>query len=151
MIRFDVVTLIRAAPRRVFEESLSVEAHMASMAGSGERAVGGVTSGRMGPGDQVTWRARHFGVAWRMTSVISAYDAPVFFVDEQVAGPFRRWRHEHRFADDGGGGTVMRDVVEFAAPLGVLGRVAEAVVLGRYMEALIVRRNAHLKALLEAS
>ncbi|MFG1944806.1 SRPBCC family protein [Nonomuraea sp. NPDC048826] len=151
MVRFEVVTLIRAAPRRVFEESLSVDTHMASMAASRERAVGGVTSGRMGPGDQVTWRAWHFGVAWRMTSVISAYDAPGFFVDEQVAGPFRRWRHEHRFAADGGGGTVMRDAVEFEAPLGVLGRVAESVALRRHMTALIVARNAHLKAVLESA
>lgn len=149
MVRIEVVTAVRAEPRRVFEESLSVDVHVASMSASGERAVGGVTSGRMGLGDEVTWRARHFGVTWRMTSVISACDAPARFVDEQVAGPFRRWWHEHRFEDDGDGGTVMRDVVEFAAPLGVLGRIAEKAVLRRYLTALIVRRNRHLKAVLE--
>ena len=47
MVRFEVVTLIRADPRRVFEESLSVDAHLASMAASGERAVGGGTGAAM--------------------------------------------------------------------------------------------------------
>ena len=147
---FEVVTQVLAARRRVFEASLSVEVHTSSMSRSAERAVGGVTSGRMGPGDQVTWRARHFGIPWRMTSVVSAYEAPGFFVDEQVAGPFRRWRHEHHFVDDDGGGTWMRDVIDFAAPAGVVGTVAEVLVLRRYMTHLIVLRNRHIKAVTEA-
>lgn len=97
----------------------------------------------------MTWRARHFGVVWRLTSTISAYDRPSFFVDEQVAGPFRRWRHEHYF-EAAGEGTLMRDVVDFAAPLGVLGRLAEVVVLRRYLTRLIVVRNRHLTERLEA-
>ncbi|WP_327092146.1 SRPBCC family protein [Nonomuraea sp. NBC_01738] len=149
MPRFEVVTLVHAPPELVFDVSLSVEAHIASMSASGERAVGGVTSGRLGPGDEVTWRARHFGVVWRLTSTISAYDRPSFFVDEQVAGPFRRWRHEHYF-EAAGEGTLMRDVVDFAAPLGVLGRLAEVVVLRRYLTRLIVVRNRHLTERLEA-
>lgn len=144
MTRFEVSTRIAAPPRRVFDLSLDVGLHTASMAGSGERIVGGVTSGRMRLDDTVTWRARHFGVWWRMTSRISALDAPGYFVDEQVRGPFRRWRHEHHFEPDGSGGTVMRDVVEFAAPIGQF-------VLDRYMPRLIRMRNEHLKRTAEAS
>jgi hypothetical protein len=46
------------------------------MRGSGERAVGGVTSGIMKLGDTVTWRARHFGIVFRMTSAITEYQYP---------------------------------------------------------------------------
>ncbi|MEU0884252.1 SRPBCC family protein [Lentzea sp. NPDC005914] len=144
MTRFEVITGIAAPPRHVFDLSLDVGVHTASMAGSGERIVGGVTSGRMRLGDTVTWQARHFGLPWRMTSRISAFDPPGYFVDEQVEGPFRRWRHEHHFEPDGTGGTVMRDVVDFAAPLGPLGRLAELLVLDRYMPRLIRLRNEHL-------
>lgn len=43
-----------------------------------------------------------------------------FFVDEQRAGPYSFWHHQHHFrAIDGG--TEMRDVVHYAAPLGPLG------------------------------
>lgn len=151
MTRFEVITDIAAAPQLVFDLSLDVGVHTASMAGSGERIVGGVTSGRMGPGDTVTWLARHFGVRWRMTSRITAFDPPGHFVDEQVAGPFRRWHHAHHFEPDGRGGTVMRDVVEFAAPLGPLGRLAERLVLDRYMQMLIHQRNEHLRTAAEHS
>lgn len=145
MSRFEVVIGIAAPPQRVFDLSLDVGVHTASMAASGERIVGGVASGRMRLGDTVTWQARHFGLSWRMTSRITAFDAPGYFVDEQVAGPFRYWRHEHHLEPDGRGGTVMRDVVEFAAPLGPLGRLAERVVLDRYLRRLIRIRNEHLR------
>ncbi|WP_432090479.1 SRPBCC family protein [Streptomyces sp. NRRL F-5630] len=142
MVRFALTTRIAAPPETVFDVSLDVNLHEASMAGSGERAVAGVTFGAMGPGDTVTWRARHYGVRWQLTSRISAYERPGYFVDEQVRGPFARWHHAHHFAPDGAGGTVMRDAVDFAAPLGPLGRIAERLVLGRYMPRLILVRNA---------
>jgi hypothetical protein len=72
---------------RCFELSLSVDAHRESMARSGERAVAGVTSGVMRQGDTVTWRARHFGLPFHLTSRISEYSEPTRFVDEQVKGP----------------------------------------------------------------
>ncbi|MFE9745295.1 SRPBCC family protein [Saccharothrix saharensis] len=150
MTRFEVVTAIAAPPERVFGVSLDVEVHTGSMAASGERAVGGVTSGRLRAGDTVTWQARHFGVRWRMTSRIDAYDPPRHFVDEQVRGPFRRRHHAHHFEPDGHGGTLMRDVIEFEAPPGPLGGLAELAVLNRYLPRLIVVRNEHVKAVAEA-
>jgi ligand-binding SRPBCC domain-containing protein len=151
MTRFEAITAIAAPPQRVFDVSLEIETHMASMAGSGERVIGGVSSGRLKLGDTVTWQARHFGLRWRMTSLISVCDPPGYFVDEQVTGPFKRWRHAHHFEQDGNGGTVMRDVVDFAAPLGPFGAVAELAVLNRYMPRLIRIRNDHLKAAAEAA
>lgn len=43
------------------------------------------------------------------------------FVDEQVAGPFARWRHAHRFEPDGPDASVLVDEVEYALPAGPLG------------------------------
>jgi ligand-binding SRPBCC domain-containing protein len=88
------------------------------MSSSGERAIGGVTSGVMKLGDTVTWRARHFGIAFRMTSAITEYQCPHRFVDEQQRGPFRRWWHEHTFTALANGATQVTDVVEFRSPLG---------------------------------
>ncbi|WP_425954763.1 SRPBCC family protein [Xylanimonas sp. McL0601] len=144
-------TLIpRASAADCFALSLSVDAHAASMSRSGERAVAGVTAGEMRLGDTVTWLARHFGVRFRMTSAITAYDAPHRFVDEQVAGPFARWQHEHLFtAVDGG--TLMVDVAEFSSPLGVVGRIVDRLVLERYLTHLLRRRNEWLAARLGQS
>lgn len=149
MPRIELVTEIPASPERCFELSLSVDAHQASMSASGERVIGGVASGVMHLGDTVTWRARHFGVPFTMTSVISDYSAPHRFVDEQTSGPFRRWWHEHRFGATAEG-TRMTDVVEFESPAGPLGRVVNTLVLTRYMTELLRQRNAWLLEALSA-
>ena len=151
MIGIRLETRSAAPPAACFSLSLSVDAHTSSMQGSQERAVAGVTSGELRAGETVTWRARHFGIPWRMTSRITEYEAPHRFVDEQVAGPFAHWRHEHRFeaADPSGASTRMIDLVEFASPLGPLGALADRLVLRRYMSRLLARRNAWLRAELD--
>lgn len=110
------------------------------MSRSGERIIGGIRSGVLGLGDSVTWRARHFGLPFTMTSRITEFDPPHRFVDEQVAGPFERWWHEHTF-EETDGTTTMTDVVEFASPLGPLGTLFDAVIVTRYMTRLLKLRS----------
>jgi hypothetical protein len=55
-------TRIAAPAERCFLLSLSVDLHKASTEQTSEEAIAGVTSGIMGPGEDVTWRARHFGL-----------------------------------------------------------------------------------------
>jgi ligand-binding SRPBCC domain-containing protein len=138
---FALVTRAPVPAERLFDLSLSIDAHVASMARSGERAVGGVTGGTIGLDEEVTWRARHFGVWFTMTSRITALDRPHRFVDEQVAGPFRAFRHEHLFRRDGGE-TVMTDTLTITSP--VLGALAERAILVPYLRRLIRLRNRHL-------
>jgi len=142
-VSFECRTMVGAPVEAVFDLSLDVDAHLRSMRRSGERAVAGVTSGPMNLGDQVTWKARHFAIPFTMTSKIVELERPTRFVDRQVRGPFRRFRHEHRF-EPAGTGCVMIDRVEFEAPLGPVGRVVERVVLRSYMQKLIAQRNRDL-------
>ncbi|QHF24448.1 cyclase [Rathayibacter sp. VKM Ac-2804] len=144
VVSFEVVTRSSLPVAELFDRARSIDLHTESQAASGERAVGGVVSGTIGLGEEVTWRARHFGVPLRLTSRITAFDAPHSFTDEQTRGPFRSFRHEHRFEADGGGGSVMTDRVSFRAPFGVLGRIAERLVLARYLRRLIEERGAFL-------
>jgi ligand-binding SRPBCC domain-containing protein len=143
-VEFEVITRIAAPRGVVFDLSLDVDAHSASQADSNERAVGGVTTGQIGLGEDVTWRAIHFGIRFTMTSRVTDLDRPSRFVDRQVRGPFRRFDHEHVFAPDSGR-TVMVDRVSFDAPAGVIGRVVERLVLGPYVERLIETRGQFLK------
>jgi ligand-binding SRPBCC domain-containing protein len=80
----------------------------------------------------------------------STAERPAFFRDSMVRGVFARLDHEHHFADDGRGGTIMRDVFEFAAPCGVLGLVAERLVLTRYLRRFLTARNRAIKAAAES-
>ena len=142
-------TLILAPIERTFDLARSIDAHVAGAEASRERAVAGVTSGLIGLGEQVTWEARHFGVTQRLTVRITELERPHRFVDEMVSGAFRSMRHTHTFVEVTGG-TEMRDVFQFEAPLGFLGKVAERLFLTRYMTRFLLTRNAALKQLAES-
>lgn len=146
VVEFVCATCVTASPERAFDLARDVDAHVHTMAWSGERAVSGVTAGRLELGDEVTWKARHLGVPWRMTVRITEFDRPRRFVDEQVDGPFRHFRHEHVFERDGRQ-VVMRDAVRFAAPFGAPGRAAERL-LSRYLQRLVCERSAALGRLM---
>jgi ligand-binding SRPBCC domain-containing protein len=128
---------------RLFDLARSIDAHVESQQRAGERAIGGVTSGLIGEGQEVTWRARHFGVPLTMTSRIISLEYPVSFVDEQLRGPFKALRHVHEF-EATSSGSVMTDRVEFTAPFGVLGRLVERLVLRPYLQRLIENRGRFL-------
>jgi ligand-binding SRPBCC domain-containing protein len=139
-------TFVAAPAGLCFDLCLNVNFH--ERAGHG-RAVAGVTSGQMKLGDTVTWEAIHFLVRQRLTSKIVAHERPRTFIDEMQSGAFARWRHTHAFTEQSGG-TLMADDVDFASPLGILGRIADAVLLEHYMTRFLVRHNEHFKREAEA-
>jgi ligand-binding SRPBCC domain-containing protein len=141
MTRIELATRISAPIERVFDLSLDIDLHVRSMERSNERAVAGVTMGQIGLGQEVTWRARHFGLTWTMTSRIVELDRPSFFVDQQVEGPFRAFRHEHWFRSEPPA-TAMLDVVTFRAPIGSMTDLA----IKPYLRHLIQRRNRFIAA-----
>jgi ligand-binding SRPBCC domain-containing protein len=142
-------TSIEAPAERCFDLSLSVDLHRLSTAETHERPIAGVMTGEMKLGDTVTWEAVHFGVKQHLTSKITAYERPRRFVDEMVQGAFQEMKHIHEFVPQPSG-TLMVDIFTFRAPLGFLGRVAETLVLNRYMRGLLLTRNRYLKQVAEA-
>jgi ligand-binding SRPBCC domain-containing protein len=147
--RILLTTIIHAPPEQVFDLMRDVDLHQEGSSSTGERAIAGVTSGLIGMGESVTWRARHFGVWQELTVVVTEFDRPWLFADEMVRGAFKRMRHVHRF-EAIPEGTRMTDELEFDAPLGLLGRLAERLILTRYMRRFLEDRTAFLKAQAEA-
>jgi ligand-binding SRPBCC domain-containing protein len=66
------------------------------------------------------------------------------FTDIQLRGPFARWHHRHAFRPLPGGGTAITDEVEYALPLGALGRA----VAGRWVSRQVADLFAYRKAAL---
>jgi hypothetical protein len=62
MPSIELATSIAAPIERVFDLARSIDLHMKSTSRTGERAIAGTTSGLIGLGQGVTWRARHFGI-----------------------------------------------------------------------------------------
>lgn len=149
MVVLEQTTPIRAPIARCFDLSRSIDLHVRSTADTHEAAVAGVTSGLIGPGEQVTWRAKHFGIWQNFTSEITAFDRPHYFQDSMVRGAFRSFRHDHYFVAEDRGTTVMRDVLQFAAPVPLIGSIAEFF-LRSYLENFLRERNNVIKRVAES-
>jgi ligand-binding SRPBCC domain-containing protein len=148
VIRLELLTEIAAPLERCFDLSRSIDLHVRSVGWTGERAIVGVTSGLIGPGQHVTWKGRHFGLQMKHSSRITEYIRPTFFRDEMIKGQFRSFCHDH-FFDGRGTITLMKDVVQFEAPLSLVGWVAERLVLRSYVEELLMKRNEHIRSVAE--
>lgn len=153
MFELHEVCLIDAPVKRCFDLARSVDVHLLDNSHCGERtaAVAGQTTGLVNLGQHVTWRARHFGIRQSLTTRITAFNPPISFEDTMVSGAFRSMRHGHFFRRLAGDRTEMTDVLHVAAPLPVLGPVAEVIVLRRYMRMLLLERSVVLKRVAESS
>jgi hypothetical protein len=99
----------------------------------------------MRPGALIEYRLRLHGLPIRWRTTIAVWDPPHRFVDVQLMGPYKIWHHTHDFAPAGGGGTLMRDTVRYALPLGPLGEIAHRLLVKRDLERIFdFRRDAVL-------
>ena len=70
-------------------------------------------------GTTIDYRLRVHGLPLRWRSLISSWQPPFEFIDEQVMGPYRSWVHLHSFRETEHG-VVVRDRVEYSVPGGAL-------------------------------
>lgn len=75
---------------------------------------------------------------WR--TLITTYDPPHSFVDEQLAGPYSFWHHTHTFSPVAGG-TLIGDHVRYLLPFGLLGRCVHKMVVRRQLESIFSYRR----------
>lgn len=86
----------------------------------------------MAQGTLIDYRLRLFGVPFNWRTLISSWEPPDCFVDEQLRGPYRSWVHTHVFREVAGG-TEILDRVVYQLPLPWLGPLAHRPV-GRQLE-----------------
>ena len=136
------------SPDVCFDLSLNIDLHMQSMEKTNEKAIGGITSGQIKLGETVKWKARHFGLNFIMTSQITELIRPLRFTDQMIKGPFKYLRHQHIF-EKTQDGTVMTDLFDFRSPLGILGTIADKLILEKYLSRLLTKRNEWIKTTAE--
>ena len=81
----------------------------------------------------------------RWLTEIKHIEAGTFFVDEQRSGPYRLWHHQHHFKEVPGG-VEMTDEVNYAIPMGFLGRLAHFIFVGREVNRIFEHRFKVLEA-----
>ncbi len=100
-------------------------------------------------GSQIEYRLRLFGLPFTWLSVISKWNPPHEFVDEQVRGPYRQWTHTHRFREQGGK-TTIEDEVAYRLPLFPLGEIGYPLVRWQLARIFKYRQRAIREILLGA-
>jgi ligand-binding SRPBCC domain-containing protein len=140
----ELQTIINADIKICFDLARNIDFHQQSLVHSKEKAITGKTTGLIELGESVTWKATHFGIKQQLTSKITEFNSPNYFVDEMVSGAFKSFRHEHIFeAKDNA--TLMTDKFYFESPFGILGKLVNTLFLKQYMSQLLQTRNQLLK------
>ena len=146
----ELETRVYAPIDVVFDLSRSIDLHVKSTAQTNERAIAGCIRGLIGPGEDVTWEATHFGVRHKLTTKITQYDRPRHFRDSMIRGAFRRFDHDHLFETETPGTVLMKDRFDYTSPFSVLGHIADVLFLKRYMTRLLRKRNELIKSVAES-
>jgi len=87
----------------------------------------------MQAGTLIDYRIRLFGLGLRWQTLIESFEPEDRFVDIQLRGPYRCWRHEHEFLTVPEG-TLIKDRVTYEMPLGWLGEIGRALLVNRALD-----------------
>lgn len=143
-------TRVDAPRERVFDLARSVDLHVDSMADTDEEAVAGVTSGLLGPGDDVRWRGTHFWLGFELSVRVVEFDRPNRFRDVMTDGPFARLSHDHVFENAADGTSVMRDAVSFRSPFWPVGWLTDQALVEDHLTDVLTERNVRLREVAES-
>lgn len=144
-IRFVAESIIAAAPERVFAFHELPDALMRlTPAWAGSRVVEHAPF--VDVGARTVCDIRIAPLIWIRTELVhTECERPSRFVDEQVRGPFKSWRHEHVIAPAENGGATLTDSITFEPPFGPLGRLFAPLMLRR-LRKLFAYRHAVTRA-----
>jgi ligand-binding SRPBCC domain-containing protein len=95
----------------------------------------------MGVGTLIEYRLRLHRVPVRWRTRIEAWEPPRRFVDVQARGPYSLWEHTHTFEEDGPDATIIGDRVRYSIPFGLLGELANRLLVRRDVEGIFDYRR----------
>lgn len=86
------------------------------------------------------------GIKMNWVTEITHISERKFFVDEQRFGPYAMWHHEHHF-EERDGGVLMRDVLHYKVPYGIVGTIADALFVDKKVEQIFAFRKKTIEEL----
>lgn len=96
-----------------------------------------ITSGslpeKMYAGMIISYRVKPLpGYTTDWVTEITHVEPKKYFVDEQRIGPYKLWHHQHVLKEVEGG-VSMSDIVSYAPPFGLLGRIANSIIIKKQL------------------
>ncbi len=104
---------------------------------------------RFEQGSRLEFNIQGLGQVQSAVHEIIEFERPHRYIEQQITGPMRSWRHEHLFVVENDR-TVVIDRVEFEPPGGLLGLLATESRILESLEDGFYSRNLTLKRLLES-
>lgn len=96
---------------------------------------------KMFKGQIITYKMQPMpGLNLNWMTEITQIEEKKYFIDEQRSGPYKIWHHEHWF-EEVDGGVMMTDKVVYVLPLGILGRIANSLKVGRQIRHIFEHRR----------
>ena len=148
MTTIKITTNYYAPIETVFDTNRNIDIHQQSASKTKEVAIAGITSGLINKNETVTWKGKHFGVYLTHQSLISEMIFPTYFVDEQLKGKFKSFKHQH-FFEQKENYVEVTDILEYETPFGIFGQLFDKLLLKNHLSNFIIHRNAVLKDLAE--
>ncbi len=93
-----------------------------------------------------TVRILGFPIRWR--TLITKYDPPNIFIDQQLKGPYSLWHHTHTFTKISDNETLIKDIVVYVIPFGFIGRIIHSLYIKRDLEKIFLYRKKKIADLL---
>ena len=148
MTTIKITTNYFAPIETIFNTNRNIDIHQQSASKTKEIAIAGITSGLINKKETVTWKGKHFGVYLTHQSLISEMIFPTYFVDEQLKGKFKSFKHQH-FFEQKENYVEVTDILEYETPFGIFGQLFDKLFLKKHLTNFIIHRNAVLKDLAE--
>jgi ligand-binding SRPBCC domain-containing protein len=84
-------------------------------------------------GSRITLEARNLGMRHRLSVLITGLEPERLVADEQVEGPFRKYRHQRRLTETSGG-VLLAETIDYEPPGGMLGLLLSKARLEKYVK-----------------
>ena len=102
---------------------------------------------KMYPGMFISYKVSPLlGIKMNWVTEITHVKEGEYFVDEQRTGPYAIWHHEHHFTEIKGG-VHMTDILTYAIPYGIIGRIANKLIVEKEVKTIFAYRDEEIKKL----
>ncbi len=99
----------------------------------------------MFPGQIIQYKVSPFaGITTKWVTEITHVKEGEYFVDEQRFGPYALWHHKH-FIRPISGGVEMEDIIDYKLPYGILGQLAQSLLVKKQLETIFKYREKKLE------
>jgi ligand-binding SRPBCC domain-containing protein len=149
MPKIHLTSFIQAPVDRVFNLSRHLVLRKKSLMAPKEQLMSSSAENLVQQGETITFRAKHLGKTREVTARVTELTQPLHFTEEQVRGDLKSYRHEFHFkpADNG---TILIDILEYEGPRDMLGSLASAFFLRKYLESIVRRQHQLLREYAES-